>query len=102
MLMRLNNGLPELKPLCLEARLCQISRFLSHRLVKYGPLATMQFPSDTLAQANELFIVACLVGRHRKVRDPIEHLQLVAALGILVDFFRFHHGWRRCRNRPAR
>lgn len=85
MLMRLNNGLPELKPLCLGARLCQISRFLSHRLVKYGPLATAQLSPDAFAQANELFVVARLASRHCKVRDPIEHLQLVAALGILVD-----------------
>ena len=86
MLMRLNNGLPELKPLCLDARPRQITRFLSHGLVKYGPLATMQLPSDAFAQANEFFVVACLVSRHRKVRHPIEQLQFVAALGILVDF----------------
>ena len=63
-----------------------MSLLLRHGLVKNGSLIPMQLPSDSLAQANELFVVTRLVSRHRKVRDPIEHLQFIAALGILVDF----------------
>ena len=86
MLTRLNNRLPKLKPLRFDTLEGKISLLLAHGLVKNGSPIPMQLPSDAFAQANELVVVACLVGRHRKVRHPIEHLQLVATLGILVDF----------------
>ena len=85
MLTRLDNRLPKLKTLRFDALEGKISLLLAHGLVKNGSPIPMQLPSDAFAQANELVVVACLVGRHRKVRHPIEHLQLVAALGILVD-----------------
>ena len=85
MQMCLDYGLPKLKPLRFDARKSEISLFLVHCPVKDGAFIPVQLAPDAFAQSNELFVVACLVGSHRKVRHPIEQLQLVAALGVLVD-----------------
>lgn len=84
-LMRIDNGLPEPKSLRFGTRMGKISLLCTHRLVKDGALIPMQLPSDAFAQPNELVVVNCLVGCHRKIRYSLKQFQLVAALDILVD-----------------